>query len=111
MQRDRAYIQDIIEAARLAISYLDGLTEEDFADDTMIQDAVIRRIEILGEAARRVSPGLRGSNPQIPWSEMIGMRNLMIHDYDDVDVHVVWNTVQGDLPQLVEALSSLLSME
>lgn len=108
MQRDRAYIQDIIDAARLAMSYLNKVTEEEFAHDTQIQDAVIRRIEIIGEAARRVSPELRGANPQIPWSEMIGMRNLMIHDYDDVDVHVVWNTVQKDLPQLLEALVQML---
>jgi uncharacterized protein with HEPN domain len=78
MQRDRAHIQDIIDAARLAMSYLDKVTEEEFAHDTQIQDAVIRRIEIIGEAERRVSPELRGANPQVPWSETIGMRNLMI---------------------------------
>jgi uncharacterized protein with HEPN domain len=111
MQRDRAYIQDILDAARLAMSYLDGLSEEDFAHDTQIQDAVIRRIEIIGEAARRVSPQVQRANLQIPWSEMIGMRNLMIHDYDDVDVHVVWNTVQQDLPQLIVELAPLLTPE
>ncbi len=107
MRRDRAYMQDIIDAARLAMSYLNGLSEEDFAHNIQVQDAVIRRIEIIGEAARRVSPETRAAHPEVPWSEMTGMRNLLIHDYDDVDAHVVWNTVRQDLPPLVAALESL----
>jgi uncharacterized protein with HEPN domain len=108
MDRDRAYLFDIAEAARLALSYVDGLTLDNFLDDTQRQDAVIRRIEIIGEAARRVSPQTRERHPEIPWATMIGMRNLMIHDYDDVDMDIVWDTVHRDLPELLGLLEPLL---
>jgi uncharacterized protein with HEPN domain len=107
MDRDRAYLLDITESARLALSYMDGLTLEVFLNDTQRQDAVIRRIEIIGEAARRVSPQTRELHPEIPWATMIGMRNLMIHDYDDVDMDIVWDTVHRDLPELLELLEPL----
>ena len=107
MDRDRAYLFDITEAARLALSYVDGLTLEDFLHDTQCQDAVIRRIEIIGEAARRVSSQTRELHPEIPWAAMIGMRNLMIHDYDDVDMDIVWDTVHRDLPELLALLDPL----
>lgn len=107
MQRDRAHVLDIREAARLAISYVEGVEKADFLSDTRLQDSVIRRIEIIGEAARRVSDQTRTLNPSVPWREMIGMRNLLIHDYDDVDAEVVWQTVKEGLPQLLDKLSRL----
>lgn len=107
MDRDRAYLFDITEAARLALSYVDGQTLEDFLRDTQRQDAVIRRIEIIGEAARRVSAQTRNLHPEVPWAVMVGMRNLMIHDYDDVDMDIVWDTVHRDLPELLALLEPL----
>ena len=107
MQRDRASLLDIIEAARLAISYVEGLTKEAFLQSTQLQDSVIRRIEIIGEAARRISLETRAANPGIPWNEMIGIRNLMIHDYDGVDLEIVWQTIQQDLPSLIAQIESL----
>jgi uncharacterized protein with HEPN domain len=109
MQRDQAYLLDILKAAELALAYVKGVSEERFIADTQLQDSVIRRFEILGEAARRVSPETQTAHLSIPWREMIGMRNMMIHDYDDVDLHVVWQTVQQDLPQLIVAIKALLS--
>ena len=76
--------------------------------DTQCQDSVIRRIEIIGEAARRISPEIRTAYPDIPWTEMIGMRNLMIHDYDDIDLEIVWSTVQRDLPRLIDLVGPLI---
>ena len=87
---------------------MQGKTEAAFVKDTQCQDAVIRRLEIIGEAARRLSEHTRGSLPTLPWDLMIGMRNLMIHEYDDVDLGVVWHTVQDDLPGLVAAIESLV---
>ncbi len=107
MQRDRAHILDIREAARLAILYVEGVEKDDFLTDSRIQDSVIRRIEIIGEAARRVSDRTRTLNPGVPWREMIGMRNLLIHDYDDVDAEVVWQTVKDGLPHLLDQLARL----
>ena len=111
MDRDRAYLLDIIGAARLAMSYVEGVTEEMFLQDTQRQDSVIRRIEIIGEAARRISSQTRTAYPDVPWNAMIGMRNLMIHDYDDVDLQIVWRTVQHDLPALIAQLEPLLPPE
>lgn len=110
MQRDQAYLLDILKAAELAMAYVKGVSEERFIADTQLQDSVIRRIEILGEAARRVSPETQMAHSNIPWREMIGMRNMMIHDYDDVDLHVVWQTVRQDLPRLIAEIKPLVSV-
>jgi uncharacterized protein with HEPN domain len=109
MERDRVYLLDILEAARLAVSYVQGVSEEMFLKDTQLQDSVIRRIEIIGEAARRVSETTRDMLANVPWPEMIGMRNMMIHDYDDVDFVIVWETVQHDLPALIRTLEPVLA--
>ena len=74
--------------------------------DTKSQDSVIRRLEIIGEAARRISEETRKAYPNLPWREMIGMRNFLIHDYDDVDIHIVWKTVKKDLPDLLDKMKS-----
>ncbi len=108
MQRDHAYLLDILEAAKLAVSYLADISKDTFLLDTRCQDSVIRRIEIIGEAARRVSLQTRVAYPGIPWSEMVGMRNMMIHHYDDVDLEIVWDTVQCDLPRLIELIEPLI---
>jgi uncharacterized protein with HEPN domain len=104
MQRDKAYLLDILEAAKLVISYVAKKNKEDFIKDIQCQDAVIRRLEIIGEAAGRISEETKNSLSHLSWSEMIGMRNIMIHDYDDVDMAIVWETVQNDLPTLVSTL-------
>ena len=101
MSRDREYLLDIVQAGRLAIGYVADKTEADFLADTQCQDAVIRRLEVIGEAARRISQDTRETLPQIPWSAIIGMRNIMIHQYDDVDMTIVWNSVQDALPSIV----------
>ena len=110
MQRDRdkAYLLDILEAAKLATSYIDKMSIEEFLEDTQCQDAVISRFEIIGEAARRISDEIKAEHPEIPWFEIVGMRNIMIHEYDDVDM-VVWNTVKEDIPPLISAIDEILS--
>ncbi|MDY6990917.1 MAG: DUF86 domain-containing protein [Thermodesulfobacteriota bacterium] len=104
MQRDRVYLLDILEAARLALEYVGEKTKEAFLEDVLCQDAVIRRIEIIGEAARRVSEETQQAFPELPWNEMIAMRNVMIHDYDGVDMVIVWDTIKKDLPPLIAEL-------
>ena len=84
MDRDSGYVHDILQSVRLVEIYMERISLEDFLRNTQLQDSVARRIEIIGEAAQRVSPQFREKHPQIPWSEMIGMRNRMIHDYDDM---------------------------
>jgi uncharacterized protein with HEPN domain len=111
MSRDDTYLVDILESARIAIDYVSGKSWDQFEEDLQCQDAVLRRIEIIGEAARHISPQTRRKHSQIPWREMTSLRNLVIHQYDVVDINQVWNTVQSRLPSLVEELSKILPSE
>jgi len=111
MSRDSAYLLDIFEAAKLALSYLEGKTKEEFFKDTQCQDAVIRRLEIIGEAAGRVSGATTTKFPNLPWKKMVSMRNIMIHEYEDVDLDIVWDTVQNDLPPLISLFEPLIPKE
>ena len=108
MQRDKAYILDILEAARLAVEYIGDRSKDEFLKDIQCQDAVVRRFGIIGEAARRISDELKSTHPEIPWNEMIGMRNVMIHEYDDVDMVIVWDTVKKDIPSLISTIEKVL---
>lgn len=108
MSRDGAYLLDMLAAARLARSYVSGMTRDGFLADSLRQDAVVRRLEVIGEAARRVSAEGRAAYPCLPWHAMIGMRNLMIHEYDEVDPDVVWDTVDTQLPALIATLEASL---
>lgn len=109
MERDPVYLLDIFMSAQLIRSYVEGVDLDDFLTNIQLQDSIIRRIEIVGEAAGRVSPQFRESHPEIPWGEMIGMRNRMIHGYDDIDLDIVWNTTQESIPILLELIEPLLS--
>ena len=111
MTRDDTYLVDILESAKIAIDYVIGLDWDEFYEDIQVQDAVIRRIEIVGEAARRVSQETRDKYPSIPWREMTSMRNLVIHEYDVVDIKQVWDTVQNKLSPLIEELSKIVPPE
>ena len=108
MSRDDAYLLDILQAARLATEYLHDATLEGFLDDVRLQDSVIRRLEIIGEAARRVSEQTRSQHPDLPWREMVTLRNIVIHEYDNVDLTIVWDTVKKDLPPLIGALDQIV---
>lgn len=101
MPRDDAFLLDIVQSARIALSYVQDVEEAAFNENPQLQDSVIRRLEIIGEAARRLSEETRASLPEVPWRSVIGMRNLMIHDYDDVDITMVWDSVQQGLPQII----------
>jgi uncharacterized protein with HEPN domain len=107
MSRDTAYLLDILDSSRLAIRHLGNSTREQFFSDIEKQDAVIRRLSIIGEAARRISDETRNRYPNLPWTDMIAMRNLVIHEYDDVDMGIVWDTVRNDLPPILAGLESL----
>jgi uncharacterized protein with HEPN domain len=111
MSRDDTYLVDILESAKIALDYVIGKTRDEFAGDLQCQDAVVRRIEIIGEAARRVSQETRDKYAHIPWREMTSMRNLVIHEYDVVDIDQVWDTVRQKLPPLIEELAKIVPPE
>lgn len=108
MSRDRGYLLDILESAKLIKSHLGDKSRTEFARDIQCQDAIIRRLEVIGEAARRVSQECRDEISQLSWSEMIGMRNVMIHGYDSIDAGVIWETIVYDLPLLISVLEKVL---
>ena len=104
MSRDNLYLQDILDSARLIQSHLEGHTLATFKADIKTQDAVIRRFEIIGEAAGHLSPEAQKALPEVPWKLVRGMRNILIHDYDDVDLDEVWDTSQHDLAGVIQAV-------
>lgn len=107
MERDKGYLWDVLEAAALALSYVEGKSKEQFLEDMQCQDAVIRRLEIIGEAVVRTSEETQSTLPDLPWRDMVGMRNVLIHSYREVDLGIVWDTLQQDLPALVRSLNKL----
>lgn len=106
--RELNYLQDMLNAAKLAQDFVSGVNWEAFELDLMRQAAVTRQFEIIGEAARRISPETQATIPNIPWSKIIGMRNRLIHEYDDLDLEVIWDTIQIALPELIVTLESLV---
>ena len=111
MLRDQAYLLDIMNEARLALSFAKGIDREAFESDLMRQRAVVRSIEIIGEAARRVSVDYREQHPELPWFEMIGMRNRLIHEYDAIDLGIVWHVLCDELPALIELIEGQIPPE
>jgi uncharacterized protein with HEPN domain len=111
MSRDDTYLVDILESAKIALDYVFDKSWDEFYEDMQLQDAVVRRIEIIGEAARRVSGETQAKYPHIPWREMTSMRNLVIHEYDVVDINQVWDTVRNKLPPLIEELLKIVPPE
>ena len=104
------YLAHMGEAIGLACSFVDGLTKEDFLSDRKTQQAVILNLIVLGEAATKIAtevPEFVAAHPEIPWQQMRGMRNRMAHGYFDINLDVVWDTVQMSLPALQRQLASL----
>ncbi len=107
-ERDRVFIVQMVEAAAAALEFTEAQSRESFCGDRLVGFAVVRAVQLLGQAARSVSEEVRLANADIPWREMIGMRNVVVHDYADVDLDLVWKTVREDLPGLIDRLNAIL---
>jgi len=97
---DSIYIDHILNSINRILDYISGKDRESFEAELVTQDAVVRQLEIIGEVSKRVSKEFRSKHPDIPWSDMAGMRDVLIHDYIDVDFGVVWKTASEDIPNL-----------
>lgn len=104
---DRTRLGHILEAVREAIGYTMGIDRAAFESSRPLQHSVVRCIEIVGEAAARLSPGLREANPQIPWPRIIATRNRIVHAYFDLDMAIIWRTATEELPELLREIEAL----
>jgi uncharacterized protein with HEPN domain len=104
MSRDKALIADILLAGRQAMSFIQGVTQEQFLKDSKTQAAVLMELIVIGEAVKGLSPEFRASVPSIPWKSVAGMRDRLIHDYRNWDLEEIWRTVQNRVPELLKAI-------
>jgi uncharacterized protein with HEPN domain len=95
-------------AAEDAVRFVAGFDERSFLASDLYQSAVIRKLEVLGQAAGRVTKAFQEPHPDIAWSKMIGLRNRLIHGYEDVDLRIVWRVTMDELPDLIAALGPLI---
>ncbi|MCB9446003.1 MAG: DUF86 domain-containing protein [Ardenticatenaceae bacterium] len=106
--RDQSYLLDIIKAAQLILDFVEDFDQATFDDDLKTQSAVIRQLEIIGEATKRLSEEFRDQNPEIRWRQIAGMRDILIHAYDHVDVNEVWHVTQTSIPELIAKIEQIL---
>jgi len=107
MKNDKIYLLHILECVENIESYIPN-GKDDFFSSKLIQDAVIRNLEIIGEATKRVSKDFRKQHPHLPWREMAGLRDVLIHDYFGVDNGIVWNVIEKEIPLLKDKITVLL---
>ncbi len=98
---DRGRLQDMLESAEEAVEVVRGKTRADTDGDRVLNLALARLLEIIGEAAARLSPEFRLRHPEVPWADIIGLRNRLIHNYRDVDFNILWQIIDVDLPVLI----------
>ena len=108
---DAAYLLDMLLSARDAVEFAAGLTFPQFERSRLHQNAILKAIEVIGEAAARISEKTRQAHPGIPWPEIIGMRNRLVYAYFEVDLKRVWKTAQQDIPRLIDLIEPLVPPE
>ena len=108
MRRDELFLKDIVKAMEKIFNYTEEMTKEEFKNDDLIVDAVLRNIEIIGEAANSVSNEIHEEYKDVPWRRMIGLRNIVIHEYFGVDLNIVWQVVTVNLPETKPKIEKIL---
>lgn len=109
MKKDfRVYLDDILESSSLIAKYISGKNKEQFDNDSEMQDAVIRRLEVIGEAIKRLPMEFREQHPEIEWKSATGMRDILIHQYDEIETKQIWLTVTEILPPFKIQIEKLL---
>jgi uncharacterized protein with HEPN domain len=107
-ERDPACLWDMLEAAKKVARFTKGVRRAEYLADAMMQDAVERNLGVIGEAARRLSQGFKEAHPEIPWRKIVALRNVLVHEYDEVDQGEIWGLVTRHVPALIEQLTALI---
>jgi len=108
MKEDKVYLRHILDAIEHIERFMDGSQKSEFIKDTLVHSAVIRQLEIIGEAVKNLSFGLRKSHQEIPWRDIAGLRDKLIHEYFGVDLSLVWIIAVRDLPKLKTLIKGIL---
>lgn len=108
-KNDSIYLTHILRSIERIEEYTEGMRKQDFLSSNLVQDWTIRQIEIIGEATKNLSIELRENHSKIPWSDIAGMRDRLIHHYFGVDLKAVWNTVEIDIPALKDEILAILN--
>ena len=109
MSRDsRVFLEDIVEAARRVRLYIANMDSKAFESDPRTSDAVLRNLQVIGEAAKRLPKEFRAAHPEVDWRRMAGMRDVLVHEYSRVNLQVVWNAAAHDLPEMDARVHSIL---
>jgi uncharacterized protein with HEPN domain len=111
MSRDQETLIDILESIKLILHYMEGISFDDLTENIEKQDAILRRITIIGEATKRLSKDFREQHSTIPWKAIAGMRDVITHDYDEVDLDEIWTVVNTNLPELLNYIEPLVASE
>lgn len=107
MKDDKLYLIHIAECIERIESYVSGITEQEFLKSSLIQDAVIRNLQVMAESTQRLSDELKEKHPQVEWYKISGFRNILVHDYLGVDIARVWNIITKDLPLLKNTVQNI----
>jgi len=111
MWKDDAWLLDILLAARRVLDFTKNTSQQEFFQNELMQNAVMRQLEIIGEAARKLSTETTSAHPEVPWQSLIGMRNRLIHEYFRIRLERVWDTVRDDIPELIRLIKPLVPPE
>ncbi|KKK63832.1 hypothetical protein LCGC14_2990320 [marine sediment metagenome] len=111
MRKDEAWLLDVLLACREALEFVDGVSQEEFLGDRQLQSAVSMKLEIIGEAARALSAECKQAHPDIPWQAIVGLRHRIVHEYFRLDLDIIWDILQKDVPELIGLVQPLVPPE
>jgi uncharacterized protein with HEPN domain len=106
-QKDHAHLWDMLEAARAVLTFTSGKSLDDYRREDMLRAAVERKIEIIGEAARRLSDAFQQAHPDIPWRKIMAQRHVLAHEYGEIDDDTIWRVVKTHIPEMIAALEKI----